>query len=244
MKKLFYLLLTILLQVSIVSGQNTFKKLTITHLTDSFYVYTTYGFANGQPFPANSMYLITEKGVVMFDTPWDSTQFQPLLDSILQRHHKQVVLCIATHFHSDRTAGLTFLRSRGIPTWSSKLTYDLCAQRNEPQAQFFFGSDTAFNVGGYLFETYYAGPGHSPDNLVIWFSRNKIIYGGCLVKSKENNSVGNIEDANLVEWPKSIRKVMKKFPNRKFVVPGHMSWANGSLEHTLKLLRIYNKNHA
>jgi hypothetical protein len=38
------------------------------------------------------MYLVTNQGVVLFDTPWDSTQFQQLLDSIKIKHGKDVVM--------------------------------------------------------------------------------------------------------------------------------------------------------
>ena len=65
------------------------EKLTITHLTKDFYIYTTYQSYQGYLVPANGMYLITNKGVVLFDTPWDATQFQPLLDSIEKRHHQK-----------------------------------------------------------------------------------------------------------------------------------------------------------
>ena len=81
------------------------SPLTITPLCDSVFIYTTYSHYQGTPFPSNSMYVVTEAGVVMIDTPWDSTQFQPLLDSIRNRHKQEVVLCIATHSHADRTAG-------------------------------------------------------------------------------------------------------------------------------------------
>src|SRR5215470_14788414 len=86
-------------------AQSPAKRLTITHLTGEFYIYTTYGIFRNDTVPSNSMYLVTSKGVILFDTPWDSTEFQPLLDSIKRRHNKEVVLCIATHFHADRTAG-------------------------------------------------------------------------------------------------------------------------------------------
>ena len=91
-------------------GQSTKKNIEISHLTGDFYIYTTYSLVAGSLFPANGMYLVTDSGVAMFDTPWDSTQFQPLLDSIQARHHKRVILCIATHFHEDRTAGLEYYR--------------------------------------------------------------------------------------------------------------------------------------
>lgn len=218
-------------------GQNH-KKLRIQHLTDNFYVYTTYKDLNGFMFPSNSMYLVTGDGVVLFDTPWDTTQFQPLLDSISERHRKKVVLAISTHSHDDRTAGLEFLRQKGVKTYSSKLTYDLCKQHHEKQAEFYFEKDTVFSVGNYKFETYYPGEGHTKDNIVIWFEQHQVLYGGCLVKSTENKNLGNIADANVREWKPTIKRVIKKFRKPKFVIPGHFGWqSNKALEHTLKLLR-------
>jgi metallo-beta-lactamase class B len=214
------------------------QKLTISHLTADLYVYTTYRQLESGPFPSNSLYVITKAGVVMIDTPWDTTQFQPLLDSISRRHHKEVVLCIATHFHDDRTAGLEFLKQKGIATYSSKMTYELCALRNEKQAQHYFTNDTTFVVGGQRIHTYYPGKGHSADNTVIWFDKARVLYGGCLVKSTENQGLGNIADADLDAWMRSIRNVLKKYSKAKFVVPGHFDWSDRkSLQHTLKLLR-------
>ncbi len=69
-------------------GQAENVKLKISHLTGDFYIYTTYNTYQESQVPANGMYLVTNNGVVMFDTPWDTTQFQPLLDSIKLKHNK------------------------------------------------------------------------------------------------------------------------------------------------------------
>jgi glyoxylase-like metal-dependent hydrolase (beta-lactamase superfamily II) len=157
-------------------GQTKEANLKIFPLTGGFYVYVTYNTVDGVRFPSNSMYLVTEEGVVLFDTPWDSTQFQPLLDSIRARHGKNVILSISTHFHADRTAGVEYLKERGVKTYSSKMTYTLCTERNERRPEYFFKNDTTFNVGGYKFATYYPGEGHTMDNIVIWFERDKILW--------------------------------------------------------------------
>jgi metallo-beta-lactamase class B len=232
------LVLFILFSIS-ASGQS---KLEISHLTGNFYIYTTYKDFNGAPFPSNSMYVVTNDGVVMIDTPWDSTQFQPLLDSIERRHNKKVVMCIATHFHDDRTAGFDFLKSKGIQTWSSRNTFELCKKENNSQAEFTFANDTTFTVGGLTFNTFYPGEGHTSDNIVVWFPHEKVLYGGCFVKSTEATGLGNIEDANVAEWANSIRRVMKEFPGLAYIIPGHNGWkSNASLKHTLRLLQLENK---
>lgn len=213
-------------------------KLIISHLTDQFYVYTTFNIFNGSPFPSNSMYVVTADGVVLIDTPWDTTQFQPLLDSIQARHQKKVVMALATHFHSDRTAGLLYYQSKGIPTYTSRHTHNLCLERNEPASDRVFEKDTVFNIGGYQFHTYYPGEGHTADNIVVWFDKVRVLYGGCLVKSTENQSLGNVADANIKEWGPTMKRLIRKYPDARFVIPGHFSWkSNQSLHHTLKLVR-------
>jgi glyoxylase-like metal-dependent hydrolase (beta-lactamase superfamily II) len=241
------ILLIILIELGIslqLFGQVNKPRLAISHLTGDFYVYTTYRLFDGKPVPSNSMYLITDNGAVMFDTPWDTTQFQPLIDSIQLRHHKIVVLCIATHFHDDRTAGLDFLKHKGVKTYSSKLTFDLCKEHNEKQTAYFFTKDTAFTIGNHHFVTYYPGEGHTKDNIVIWFDDEKVLYGGCLVKSTAANDLGYLGDANLSEWPATVTNVMNRFPKPLYVIPGHFGWANNKgLEHTLQLLEEHEKKN-
>jgi len=174
----------------------------------------------------------------MLDCPWDTTQYQPLLDSIEARHHQRVVLFIATHFHDDRTCAIDFLKKKGIPTWSTELTRRLCQEHHDPQAEHVFLHDTSFLAGGYRLETYYPGPGHTPDNIVVWLGRDKVLYGGCLVKSTDAPGLGNLEDANIAEWPASIHRVIDRYPNALFVIPGHLGWADPhGLQHTLDLLK-------
>lgn len=214
------------------------QQLKITPLVSNFYVYTTYNDVDGKSFPSNSMYLVTGEGVVLIDTPWDESQFQPLLDSIEKRHHKKVVLCIATHHHADRTAGLEYFSSKGIPTYTSKMTLKYCKKKHEKQPEFTFKKDTVFTIGGYKIQTYYPGKGHAPDNIVVWFEKDKVLYGGCFIKSTESKGLGNLSDANLKAWPKSIKNVMLKFPNPLFIIPGHQDWTDkNSLQHTLEMLK-------
>lgn len=182
--------------------------------------------------------MVTDEGVILIDTPWDKTQFRPLLDSIEKRHKKKVKLCLVTHFHDDRTAGLDYFRKMGIATYSSYSTKKLCAERGEPQAEFTFKNDTVFTLASHKFETYYPGTGHTSDNIVVWFPAEKILYGGCFVKSTENESLGYIADGDTVVWKSSVLKLMKKYPKPAYVVPGHFKGSKGSkaLKHTYTLL--------
>ena len=123
------------------------QKLEISRINDSTFVYTTYNTYKNQQVPANGLLKVTSTGVVMIDTPWDTTQFQPLLDSISSRFHKPVNLVIATHAHDDRTAGLNFYKKKGIPTFTSLATAQICFENKAPQPEFTFLNSLTFAHG-------------------------------------------------------------------------------------------------
>ncbi|MCD0469275.1 subclass B1 metallo-beta-lactamase [Flavobacterium sp. JAS] len=237
-------LASIILFLTILSNsfaQSKNSPLQISHLTGDFYVYKTFHDYKGTLISANAMYLVTDKGVVLFDAPWDTTQFQPLLDSIKARHHKEVVMCFATHSHEDRAGGLEFYGKKGIKTYTIKLTDQILEKNNEKRAQFVIPNDTTFTVGQHTFEVYYPGKGHAPDNIVVWFNKEKVLYGGCFIKSTEAKDLGYLGDADVKEWEKSIGKVQSKFKNPKYIITGHDDFKDlASLKYTLKMAQEYN----
>ena len=232
------LTLTFLLLLTITFGQTATPKLKITPLTGDYYIYTTYNAYEGSLLPANGMYLVTNNGVVLFDTPWDTTQFQPLLDSIKQRHHATVIMCLATHWHSDRTEGLEYYKTQNIKTYTTALTDEYSKKNNKKRAEFLISKDTVFNIGQYSFETYYPGEGHTADNIVVWFEKERILYGGCLIKGADAGNLGNLADANVVTYEATLRNVQAKCPDPKFIIVSHSDWKNtNSLKNSIKLAK-------
>ncbi|MDR6845868.1 metallo-beta-lactamase class B [Flavobacterium granuli] len=210
-----------------------------------FYIYKTFNKYKETLISANAMYLVTDQGVVLFDAPWDKSQFQPLLDSIKSKHKKNVVMYFATHSHDDRSGGLKFYRQKGIKTYTTKLTDQILKNKNENRAEFIISNDTVFKVGKYKFEVYYPGKGHALDNIVVWFDNEKVLYGGCFVKSADAKDLGYLDDADVDEWEESIEKVQTKFKKPKYIIPGHENWTDTeSLNHTLKLVQEYKTKKA
>jgi metallo-beta-lactamase class B len=228
--------------LSSIFGQTENTQLRISHLTGDFYIYTTYNTYQENKVPANGMYLVTNKGVVMFDTPWDTTQFQPLLDSIQFRHQKSVILCFATHWHSDKTAGLEYYKQQGIKTYTTVLTDELSKKNHKKRAEFLMEKDTVFQVGQYAFETYYPGQGHTEDNIVIWFEKEKILYGGCLIKGAEDENLGYLDDGNIQEYASTLKRVQKKCRKPNFIIVAHSDWNNiNSLKHSYMMAKELKK---
>ena len=242
--RIIILIITFVFSLSNIFGQTEKAKLKISHLTGEFYIYTTYSTYEGEQVPANGMYLVTNNGIVLFDTPWDTTQFQPLLDSIKLRHNKNIELCIATHWHSDRTEGLEYYKQKGIKTYTTVLTDEFSKKNNKKRAEFLMTKDTAFNVGQFSFEIYYPGQGHTADNIIVWFDKEKILYGGCLIKGADAENLGYLGDANTTAYENTLKNVQKKCPNPKFIIISHSDWNNiNSLKHSIKLAKKLKKKN-
>jgi metallo-beta-lactamase class B len=236
--RIFFLTLAFIFSLTDLFAQTENAKLKIAHLTGSFYIYTTYNTYQESQVPANGMYVVTDSGVVMFDTPWDTTQFQPLLDSIKLRHRKSVVMCFATHWHSDKTAGLEYYRQQGIKTYTTVLTDELSKQNNKKRAEFLMTKDTVFQVGQYSFETFFPGQGHTLDNIVIWFKKEKILYGGCLIKGADDENLGYLDDGNKTAYAATLKNVQTKFRKPKFIIVAHSDWRNiNSLKHSIEMAK-------
>ncbi len=226
-------------------AQQQNPNLILSHLKGDFYIFETFNEYKGNRISANAMYLVTDSGVVLFDTPWDSAQFQPLLDSIKKKHNKNVVMCIATHFHEDRTGGLAYYKKQNIKTYTSIFTNELSKKNGKKTAQFLMSGDTTFKVGQYSFATFYPGKGHAPDNIIIWFAKEKILYGGCLVKSTEDSTLGNLSDASISDYATTIKNVQRKCKRPKFIITGHGSYKSlQSLRHTLDMAKDLKRTEA
>ena len=233
---MIYLLVWTLL--SIPQIRDSAFTIDVSPISDHFYVHTSYGLVGSTPYPSNGLILETTAGVVVVDTPWDTAQSRQLFDWIEMHIKKEVILCIVTHAHDDRMGGIEEFARRGIRVISTPLTSQHAARQGLRKPEAVLPNDTLFTIGGVPMECFFPGKGHTDDNIVVWFPNQRILFGGCLVKSTNVGGLGNIADADLHAWPGSIRVVMKKFSSHQIVIPGHESWSNNnSLEHTLELLR-------
>lgn len=244
MKKIFTLGLALVYSITRIDAQADQAKLKITPLTGDFYVYTTYNYYENSRIPANGMYLVSSAGVVLFDTPWDTTQFQPLLDSIKARHGKAVTMAFATHWHSDKTAGLEYYRSLGIKTYTTTLTDSFSKVNQKKRAEFLMTKDTVFQSGQYVFETYFPGEGHTRDNIIIWFEKERVLYGGCLIKGVDDETLGYLGDANEAEYANTLKRVQKKCRDPKYILIAHSDWKNTrSLQHSIQMAKALRKKN-
>ena len=214
------------------------SPLKIEQINPKLFVYTTYNTFDGQKYAANALYLVTKKGVVIFDTPWDKTQYQPLLDSIQAKHNLPVLAIFTSHWHEDRAGGFDFYNKKGIPTYATAQTNSILKANNKATSTHEIVLNKLYKIGGEKFKIEYFGEGHSLDNTTVWFPKYEILNGGCLVKSAEANDIGFIGDGNVKEWPTTINKLEQAHPAIKRVIPGHDEWKNGDhLKRTKEIIK-------
>jgi len=227
------LVLTFFCTVITVSAQSQNKDVSLTRLCDHFYVHTT----RSGGVPANGLIAETDHGVILIDTGWDTAQTRELLQQMQAQLHKQVLLCIISHCHIDRLGGAAVLQAQHIKTISTPLTASLAVKGGYVPPAGILPDDTTFTIDGLQLTTYYPGAGHAKDNIVVWFPAQRVLFGGCFVKSMEADNLGNVADADVQQWPVSIKKVQERFPEPAWIIPGHQGWgSNKALEHTLQLL--------
>ncbi|WP_420155912.1 subclass B1 metallo-beta-lactamase [Siphonobacter sp.] len=220
--------------------------LNVTPLKEGVYVHVTYGMYQNTAVPSNGLIINTKEGVVLVDTGWDTKDdtenTRQLLQWVDEHLHQPVRLCIVTHSHDDRVGGISELRKAGVRVVSTPLTAQQSVQAGYESPEGLLPNDTTFTIGGVPIRCYFPGEGHTRDNIVVWLPRQKILHGGCFVKSVAAFGMGNVADANLKEWGNSMKRLMNEFGTAQVVVPGHEEWGDTkALTHTLQLLKKYGK---
>ena len=203
------------------------------------FVHTSYHYYPGNPVPvpSNGLIIKTKTGALVIDTAWDPDQTMELLRWVADSLHQRVRLVVVTHAHEDRLGGLAVLQANNIKVYCTPPTAEHAATLPFGVPTPAIKPYTVIRAGRTRLELFYPGPGHSPDNLVAWLPNQQVLFGGCLIKGADATTLGNIDDANLKQWPVSVRKVAARYPKATVVVPGHGQWGDARLlEHTLELL--------
>ena len=168
---------------------------------------------------SNGLVVVDGDNAFIIDTPWSAQDTETLVNWIKANGYK-VAGSVSTHSHDDTSAGIGWLNEHGFSTYASQQTNKLLKQAGKAQASYSF-NETIFTLPQSNIEVFYPGEGHAPDNVVVWLPKQKLLFGGCLVKSRASKSLGYVGDANIPQWPKTIKNVLAQYPNVLMVVPGH-----------------------
>jgi metallo-beta-lactamase class B VIM len=229
---------TVPTKVSTTPAQQITPDLTVRQLRPDLWLHTSW-----QTLPKVGRYLsnglLIREGdhLVLIDTAWGEASTQDLLDWIDRELRLPVARAIVTHAHDDRMGGAPVLVRRHIPFVGHPLTAPLAIAQHWPAPDVLPTLATpgaAVTIGS--IEVFFPGAGHTRDNLVVWVPQHDLLFGGCIVKSAHDRTLGNTADADLREWPESLRRLQARYGQALLVVPGHGDPGGPELlQHTLDL---------
>lgn len=214
------------------------NDLELRKISENVYIHISYhDMQNYKHVPANGLVYLNDGESYIVDTPWTDELTRVLLDWIQDSLKAEVKGVIPTHWHNDCMGGLKEVKAAGINSYALELTRDIARAKNLPEPTVGFRDSLVLKLGISDIICYNVGAGHTVDNIVVWLPEEQVLFGGCMVKALGQKNLGFTGDANLQEWPNSLRNLLSQFSDCRIVVPGHGAHGNLSLvHHTLKLL--------
>jgi glyoxylase-like metal-dependent hydrolase (beta-lactamase superfamily II) len=214
------------------------EDLVVSELRPGIWRHTSWSrLADGTRMSSNGLLVQDGDELVLVDTAWGEAPTEALLGWATRELGRPVTRALATHSHEDRIGGPVSLARRGIPLLVHPATLRLATGRGVDTAQPItaFADGDVVQVGG--LEVFHPGAAHARDNVVVWIARERLLFGGCAVKSADATTLGFVGDADLARWPGSMRRVRDRYPEARMVVPGHGDPGDRALlDHTLALL--------
>jgi glyoxylase-like metal-dependent hydrolase (beta-lactamase superfamily II) len=222
----------------------------------SYYVKGEAGLASSanEGYMSNAAFVVTDEGVVVYDTLGTAVLGQKLVDAIKKITSKPIKRVIVSHYHADHIYGLQVFQDLGAEIWAhtsgqeyfrSDAAALLLTQRRETLfpwvddqsrlvgASTWLEGDTDFKMGGLTFELRHVGPAHAPDDMVMFVREDKALFTGDLIFIGRVPYVG---DADSRSWLVAIDKLIAFKP--KYLITGHGA-ASSTPEKDLKLTRDY-----
>lgn len=179
-------------------------------------------------FSCNGMIFYGNGEAVVVDTPTNDSASHELIKWIREELHCKIKAVVVSHFHEDCLGGLAAFHSEGIPSYARDLSIQLAQKEATKLPQVAFDTLLSLTVAKKKLISYFPGPGHTLDNIVVYVPSDKVLFGGCLIKSL-GAGYGNLSDADTSSWSSSVQAIKKRFPDIEYVIPGHGAMGNTDL---------------
>lgn len=242
-KKSIWTVLLILIAAFQIEAQETQKiiineDIELIHLKDSIFIHKTWEDSETYGrFSSNGMIIIKNKQAIMIDTPMDNEKTKKITEYLKDSMHVELTKLIIGHYHTDCLGGLEYIHSKGIESIANSRTISKCTELDLEIPTTSFNDSLIINFNGKIIKCHFFGGGHTFDNITVWIPDNKILFGGCLVKTYNAIALGNIADAVIDDWSKTIQNTLNQYSDIKIVVPGHGEYGGSELlDHTIELV--------
>ncbi len=244
MHKLIILLFLLISSAVFAQGQKEVIKISedleIIPLSEKSFIHVSYvTYPSFGRVACNGLLYVNRNDALVMDTPANDELSQQLLNWIAEKFpHVKVKGVVINHFHSDCLGGLKAFHAAGAQSYANRLTCTLAQQDSAEVPQNAFSKKMKIKVGNQEVICDFVGEAHTRDNIVTWIPEEKILFGGCMVKSVDATK-GNLEDANVEAWSITISKVKSKYNHAEIIIPGHGE-AGGLelLDYTMQLFAL------
>ena len=197
------------------------ETLIINQISKYVYQYISYlEIENYGKVVCNGMIIANRNEAIVFDTPANNEVSSELIDWITKSLKCKITAVVSTHYHLDNLGGLNEFHKHNIASYAYVKTKQIAQEKKLPEPQHSFDKSMELKVGDENVLIDFLGEGHTSDNSIGYFPLENIMFGGCLIK-EVGAGKGNLEEANVDEWPETVKKVKAKYPQVKRVVPGH-----------------------
>lgn len=243
---ILYLVIVFLSFVSTqVAGQEEYKHIKVNddieliQLNKHFYIHVSW--VNSEKFgrfSSNGLLLVKNGKALIVDTPADVKTTNELYNFLEDSLNAIVEKFIACHWHEDCMGGIDALHERNVHSIALDLTKQKCIENKLTIPKQIFSDSLCFDFYSEKVKCIYAGPGHTVDNISVYFSDSKILFGGCMIKSIQSRGLGNTAEAVVSKWDTSVEKLKALCADAEIVIPGHGGFGDISLlDHTIKMVK-------
>ena len=211
----------------------------VAQIGPGLWVHTTIGkLDDGSLYAANGALVEDGNHSVLIDAGWNPEQADALIGWAATTLKHPVASAYVTHFHNDRLGGAAALERRHIPVYANPATIELARSTHQvaiPDHPLSLRSTpTPIAKDALIF---FPGAGHTKDNVVVYFPKEQVLFGGCFIKDSKSPGLGNLADADQAAWPASLDRTQAAFPQMATVIPGHGPMNAHALTHTRDLLK-------
>ncbi len=209
-------------------------RVVLTPLRGHLYVAEDYFYSK-----ENSVVYVGDSSVSVVGATWTPETAKLLANEIANITRKPITEVIDTNYHPDRAGGNAYFKSIGAKIVSTKMTNDLLKAHWDEMVRYVqkgfpsyptlplvapdqtFAGDFELQNGGV--KAIYLGPSHTPDGIFVFFPKEKVLYGNCILKEQ----LGNLDFADLTEYPKTLQKLKQLNLGFTTIVAGHWSPIHG-----------------
>ena len=188
------------------------EKLTISPITEDVFVHRS-GSDNGIVIFSNGEALIVS-------TPADDSETSALISWVEEKKGANLVGYVVDRWHPDAMGGLPAVHRAGVRSYAHNRTRMIAREKSLTVPNVGFDGQMEIDVGSKTILLDHLGENHTRDGIVVWVADDLVLFGGNGIRNN-GGWFGNIGDANLGAWSRTIEAVNARYGVAKHVVPGH-----------------------